>query len=163
MSRLRDEYDETTNLSVLDGTTSSTSISSAARGPCACSPHRQPRAGVRDGLRQGDARLLAGVAARGLYATEPYEQFAPNTVTSAERLREELERVRARGYAMDREEYDEGVVCVAAPIFNHAGVLGALSVSGPASRMYRLDLSLAGEQIAGAGLEISRELGYVAT
>jgi DNA-binding IclR family transcriptional regulator len=54
------------------------------------------------------------------------------------------------------------VVCVAAPILNHAGGLGAISVSGPASRMYRMDLSLVGEQVAAQALEISRELGHAA-
>ena len=164
MSRLRDEYDETTNLSVLDGHNlvyvDQLGSSRAVRMFTRIGSHVPAYA-----TGSGKAMLAFSPESllEELYATEPYEQFAPNTVTSAERLREELERIRGRGYALDREEYDEGVVCVAAPIFNHAGVLGALSVSGPASRMYRLDLALAGEQVAGAGLEISRELGYVAT
>lgn len=60
----------------------------------------------------------------------------PNTLTSAEALYEELETVRARGIAFDDEERTEGVRCVASPIIdlNH-DLLGAVSVSGPVSRM----------------------------
>jgi IclR family acetate operon transcriptional repressor len=163
MTRLRDEYDETTNLSVLDRFNlvyvDQLGSSRAVRMFTRIGSHVPAYA-------TGSGKAMLAFSADSLleevYALAPYEQFAPNTITSADRLREELERIRARGYALDREEYDEGVVCVAAPIFNHGGVLGALSISGPASRMYRADLTLAGEKVAEYALEISRELGHSA-
>jgi IclR family acetate operon transcriptional repressor len=160
MAELRDRYDETTNLSVLDG---QNVVYVDQLGSS-----RAVRMFTRIGSRvpayatgSGKAMLAFSPEAvlEELYRQAPYEQFAPNTITSAEGLREQLERIHARGYALDREEYDEGVVCVAAPIFSHAGVAGALSVSGPAPRMYRLDLTLAGEQLAASTLAISRDLG----
>jgi len=47
----------------------------------------------------------------------------------------DLEATRARGYALDREEFEAGVGCIAAAITHHGEVVGALSISGPSSRL----------------------------
>lgn len=63
-------------------------------------------------------------------------QETDNTTTSIEALYEELETIRERGYATDKEERLSGLRCVAAPIVPEEGrVYGGVSVSGPASRM----------------------------
>jgi IclR family KDG regulon transcriptional repressor len=62
--------------------------------------------------------------------------FTPRTITNLETLRIHLEQTRKRGYAVDDEEYDYGVRCVAAPIYDFRGkVIGAIGISGPAGRM----------------------------
>jgi len=59
-----------------------------------------------------------------------------NTVTSKEELLDELEAIRERGVAFDGEERAEGIRCVAAPITdNEDSLLGAVSVSGPSTRL----------------------------
>lgn len=58
-----------------------------------------------------------------------------NTITRRDELYEELERIQERGYAFDREERLEGLCCVAAPIVANDRAIGAVSVSGPRSRM----------------------------
>ncbi|WP_436348743.1 IclR family transcriptional regulator [Natronorubrum sp. FCH18a] len=59
-----------------------------------------------------------------------------NTVTTRDELESELERIREEDIAFDGEERAEGVRCVAAPIYNKNNkILGAVSVSGPASRI----------------------------
>jgi len=66
----------------------------------------------------------------------------PNTITDREGLFAELGRVREEGVAYDREEILEGMRCVATPTVDRAGeLLGAVSVTGPISRMHdeRLD------------------------
>lgn len=63
-------------------------------------------------------------------------RYTENTIVSEERLREELSEIRRTGCAFDREEYEEGVYCVGAPVRDYTGgVIAALSISGPASRI----------------------------
>lgn len=58
------------------------------------------------------------------------------TITDPAVLRDQLEEVRERGYAIDDEETVPGIRCVAVPVvIGDPEVLGAVSVSGPASRM----------------------------
>jgi IclR family acetate operon transcriptional repressor len=63
-------------------------------------------------------------------------RFTPRTITDPDRLREELACIREQGYALDTEEMEEGVRCLAAPVFAPDGkVLAAMSISGPAGRL----------------------------
>lgn len=58
------------------------------------------------------------------------------TITSRQKLDEELERVRTEGVALDYEENAPGIICVGGPIFSSAKEpIAALSVSGPSIRM----------------------------
>ncbi|WP_226042858.1 IclR family transcriptional regulator [Natrinema sp. DC36] len=57
------------------------------------------------------------------------------TITDPGGLYEELDRITERGYAIDDEENIEGLRCVAAPVKSEKTVLGAISVTGPASRI----------------------------
>ena len=60
----------------------------------------------------------------------------PNTITSADRLRAELDTVRAKGFAIDNEEETLGLRCIAAPILNSNGYpTAALSISGAVHTM----------------------------
>ncbi|QLC35388.1 IclR family transcriptional regulator (plasmid) [Halarchaeum sp. CBA1220] len=59
------------------------------------------------------------------------------TITERDALRRELETVRERGLAFDKQEFRDGLESVGAPITGQDGdVLGALSVAGPARRMH---------------------------
>ena len=71
---------------------------------------------------------------------------------------ENLECIRARGYALDFREYEEHMVCASAPIYQRNGTLeGAVSISG----FYRPkdDYHAVGQLIARKAAEISRLLG----
>ena len=58
------------------------------------------------------------------------------TIVSPAKLREELEATRQRGYALDDEEFEEGIRAVSAPIRDMDGqVIAALSMPGPINRM----------------------------
>ena len=66
----------------------------------------------------------------------PLTACTAKTITSPDRLREELEATRQRGYALDDEEFEEGIRAVSAPIRNIDGnVIAALSVPGPTNRL----------------------------
>jgi DNA-binding IclR family transcriptional regulator len=73
---------------------------------------------------------------RTLLARHGTPRRTPNTVTDVDALLRELAAVRERGYAIDDEENIEGLRCAATPVHGADGsVVGALSVTGPASRM----------------------------
>jgi len=64
------------------------------------------------------------------------KKFTKNTITNRKKFFEELEKIRERGYAIDNEEIEEGLRCIAAPIFNGEGkVIASVSISGPSSRI----------------------------
>lgn len=59
-----------------------------------------------------------------------------NTITTRDELFTQLEEIRERGVAFDNEEILEGLQCVAVPVSSQdQGLLGAISVAGPTSRM----------------------------
>lgn len=59
-----------------------------------------------------------------------------NTIDNVDELEEELEKVKQQGYAIDDEEYEVGVRCVGAPIFDFMNnVIAGISVSAPLERL----------------------------
>lgn len=82
------------------------------------------------------------------------------TITDPTELRDHLAAVREQGCAYDDLENEDGIRCVAAPVFNHAGAcVCAISISGPAELVAANRTSYAELVIAGAQ-RISRELGH---
>lgn len=66
----------------------------------------------------------------------PLERFTEHTITDPGALRAELDLIRARGYAIDDEEKNLGMRCIAAAVFDWNGeAVAGLSVSGPVSRL----------------------------
>ena len=65
-------------------------------------------------------------------------RYTPNTITDRQQLSKELERIRRDGLAVDREEREIGLRCIAAPVLDGRGrVIAAVSISGPAQRITR--------------------------
>ena len=65
-----------------------------------------------------------------------YEPFTPATHTTPSTLLTELDAIRASGVAYDREEHEQGIVSIAAPIFDgYRRVIGALSIVTSTMRM----------------------------
>jgi IclR family transcriptional regulator, KDG regulon repressor len=66
----------------------------------------------------------------------PLTRFTSATITDPDLLVEEVRRVGEQGYAVDNEEVEDGLVCIAAPICNPDGQLvGSISLSGPSLRV----------------------------
>jgi DNA-binding IclR family transcriptional regulator len=58
--------------------------------------------------------------------------YTPNTITDPDRLRDELDAVRERGWAQDKAEHEAFINCIGAPLKDGTGrVVGAVSVSVP--------------------------------
>ncbi|GHF46054.1 IclR family acetate operon transcriptional repressor [Deinococcus metalli] len=91
----------------------------------------------------------------------PYPAFTPHSLTTWPAYRDELARVRAQGHALDDQERELGVRCVAAPIRGaDRSVVAALSVSAPTSRLTESEVPRFVARITAATGEISRALGW---
>jgi DNA-binding IclR family transcriptional regulator len=96
-----------------------------------------------------------------LLGAGPFPAFTPHSLTTLPAYRAELARVRAQGYALDDQERELGVRCVAAPIRDAAGsVVAALSVSAPTSRLTESEMPRFVARITAATQAISRGLGW---
>ena len=95
--------------------------------------------------------------------TAPLEAFTDRTITDRDDLRADLDAVRARGYAIDNEEKNHGMRCVAAPVFDVSGdAVAGISVSGPSSRIGEEDLATLGRPVREAARELTRAIGGAA-
>jgi IclR family acetate operon transcriptional repressor len=71
----------------------------------------------------------------------PLEAAGPNTITSRQKFREEIERVRQQGYAIADEEHEAGIRAIGLPVFGHDDVVtAAVATAAPAYRMTREQL-----------------------
>ncbi len=68
---------------------------------------------------------------RALYPTGRMKKYAKNTVGTVKQLLEQLAQIREQGYAVDDEEYYEGVRCVAAPVKRNGMTVASISLTGP--------------------------------
>jgi len=66
---------------------------------------------------------------------EPLPRLTRHTIVDRARLADELVEIQARGYAVDREENTDGIVCVARAVPVRAPATDAISISVPAARM----------------------------
>lgn len=92
------------------------------------------------------------------YVFTPHTQ---NTILNEADFREELENVRILGYAVDNQENEPGVRCVAAPIYDHTDrVIAAISISTPISGMQDTRLEHIIDLLQQTACIISQELGF---
>jgi IclR family acetate operon transcriptional repressor len=91
----------------------------------------------------------------------PFERLARHTITSAVQVRRELEKVRDQGFALDREECEEGACCIAVPIRNAQGdVEAALGISAPTTRLTPRRMEELVPIMLRTGREVSAQLGF---
>jgi DNA-binding IclR family transcriptional regulator len=86
--------------------------------------------------------------------------ITPKTITDRETLETQLETFAEQGYAVDDEENEEGLFCLAAPIFgaDHK-IQAAISVAGPRERMLHRKEQII-EKLSQTALIISKNIGY---
>ena len=95
-----------------------------------------------------------------IIASHGLSRFTPNTVGTLAELIEELRLARRNGYAVDNEEFQPGVFCIAAAIRDHSGaVIGAVSCSMPAMRANGKPLEVVKHAVKQCAAAISERLG----
>ncbi len=85
-----------------------------------------------------------------------------NTITDPKKLMEHLKTVKIQGYAIDDEENEKGVRCVAAPIFNEVGkAIAAISISAPSFRVTKKMMQeVLSKEVMDTALKISHRIGF---
>lgn len=155
---LRDEFDETMNLGLLDGA-----------GVVYLDIVETPRT-VRLAARLGDrdplhstalgkalASLLDEDEVRALLADESLPARTPRTLTEVDGYLAELRRVRTRGHSLDDGENESDGRCVGVPI-QHGPERIAISMSAPAARFPKRDVERVAERLRDAAAAIAADL-----
>jgi IclR family acetate operon transcriptional repressor len=162
---LVDAVGESANLALLDGD----EVVYAAQVPGRHSMRMFTEVGRRAGMHctaVGKAMLAAIPSDRageilrrsGLSARTPY------TLTTIKAMQEELGRIRENGYAMDDEEQEIGVRCVAVAVaLPGQRAPAAISVSGPSTRMTEALVGAAVPTLLEAARALGDELDLAAT
>jgi DNA-binding IclR family transcriptional regulator len=153
---------ETVNLAVLDqGTVLYVDVME--------SPHEfrlSSRVGTRRSLHvtalgKALAAFLPAEARESILSTIKFQPATPRTIMNLVQFRQELEKIRRQGYAVDDEEAVQGARCVSAPILNAAREpIGAVSVSGPVTRVSPNQVAALAGAVTAAARAISAAMGF---
>nr|WP_307832168.1 IclR family transcriptional regulator [Prauserella cavernicola] len=155
LEELRDEFEETANLGILDGdhviyvdiVESRHKVRSAAsRGDR--DPLHSTALGKAIASRLPEARL------RDLLQRTGMEQHSDNTITSIEAYVDELAKVRRLGYAVDNGENAPDGRCIAAPLLG-THLPAALSISAPSARFTLKDVEKAAKKLLDVAEQIT--------
>lgn len=99
--------------------------------------------------------------ARRNFLQFPLREFTPHTLVQSERLEDELNRIRLRGYAIVAEELEAGFVAIGAPVCNFDGqVQAAISAGGPVTRLTSERIDQIIPLVLQSAERISARLGY---
>ena len=91
-----------------------------------------------------------------------FQRYTPQTLADRDSLLAELRAIEARGYAFDLGEFEEIILCIAAPIRSADGsVSSAVSVSAPKPLVSLDDLKALLPRLLGVTDAISRECGWI--
>ena len=89
-----------------------------------------------------------------------FEGYTKKTVRNKEELEKQLEQFRKQGYSIDNEEIEEGLWCIAVPVYDGSRrMVAAISVSGPIDRMLSKKDKLTRELLE-TSRKLSGQLGY---
>jgi DNA-binding IclR family transcriptional regulator len=139
MERLREEFNETVHLAVLDDRLRVVyleKLDSAHAVGIMMSRVGRTAPSYCTGLGKALLATRSDDPAGILAGEGELHRYTPNTICDSATLRAELELVRSQGYSLDLEEHEPGVRCVAAAIPGlPGGSTAALSIAGPAQRM----------------------------
>jgi IclR family transcriptional regulator, KDG regulon repressor len=161
LRELREKVNETVHLAVLDGSdimyvfnlesTQAIRMRSdvGVRKPAYCTAEGQAI------LAFQSADVVERVVRDGL------RPRTPQTITDADKLRKVLDAIRQRGCAIEDEESEIGMRCIAAPLRNDTGdVVAAIGLAGPVSRLSKKAMVSFIPHVVGTAAAISARLGH---
>lgn len=87
-------------------------------------------------------------------------QFTKATLTTPKDLRDDIARIRARGFAFENEEQNQGMRSIAAPVYDITGqAVASISISGPSYRIGQEHVKTLGATVISAATELTQALG----
>ncbi|WP_324094162.1 IclR family transcriptional regulator [Candidatus Binatus sp.] len=153
---------ETAHLCVLDGS----DVVYVAKVECTRTLRIPSAVGQRNpayctGVGKAILAFLTPEQIESYIASTPLKPFTRKTLISSKELKANLGQVTVQGYAVDDQEREEGVRCVAAPVRDHAGeVIAAISIAGPSIRVTKERIAGLASHVVQAADEISAAIGY---
>jgi len=104
---------------------------------------------------------LSTEACNEVIARLQFVRKTPRTIVKPSAYKMELMRVRETGYAVDDEEFEEGLRCVGAPVFDHRGhVVASVSTAAPVFRLRKDQVPQVARLVIAAAQGLSEDLGY---
>lgn len=95
-----------------------------------------------------------------MLSTTSLERFTHFTICDPEHLLADLAQIKERGFAIDDQEKNVGMRCIASPVHNWAGnAIGGISVSGPVARISDGDIGTLAVAVMHAARDLSTALG----
>lgn len=163
IDRLHETTGEAVHLVMLQGNTMVHLAKREARMP---GPGSMSRPDGAHAKASGKAILawLPEHEARRVTTAQGMIRFTPNTITEWPALKEELRHVRRNDYAMDREEYQPGMICIGSAVRDQQGaVVAAVSASTSLARATDAHIKLICDEVVGTAQALSLELGEPST
>lgn len=158
--RLRDRVDESSHLSVVSDGAAVNILEEPSRHPLAVTQVVGNRVPLHCSA-VGKAITAFRPEFADLLRSGDLARFTPNTLTSAEALDREFERIRRDGYAMDDAELYPDTRCVAAPVRDAFGrVVASIGTSGPAVRLTRDRAEVIARIVVDEAAAVSHVLGF---
>lgn len=106
-------------------------------------------------LTEYDSAQIEHLASQGM------TRFTEKTVSNARSLLAQVEAARQNGFAIDDEECEIGMRCIAVPVYNYTGhIIAGMSVTGPAVRMSMEKIEEKLSELKAIAAALSQELGY---
>jgi DNA-binding IclR family transcriptional regulator len=134
------------------------------------SPHEfrlSSRVGTRRSLHvtalgKALAAFLAAEPRENILSTIRFQPATPRTILNLVQFRQELQKIRRQGYAVDDEESFQGARCVSAPVLNSdREAIAAVSVSGPVTRVSPNQVAALAGAVTSAARAISAAMGFL--
>ncbi len=158
---LRDKYQEAATLAILSGD-SIMFLHNLESGQAI--GIRAHIGDLKPAFCTAEGRVMLAYSSTAAVADVLKQELVPRTaktITEGPALKRALDEVRLAGYAIDDEESEEGMRCVAAPVRDISGkVIAAVGLAGPTQRLTKRDLRNMAPEVMATGEAVSFRLGW---